>query len=240
MIAIIPARGGSKGLPGKNIRPLCGCPLIEHSIRLALETPSISRVIVSTDSAAIAEVAKTAGAEIPFMRPAELAGDKSLAIDTYLYTVERLMREEKQKIDSFAVMLPTSPLGLVEDIEGSIALFREKKADSVLSIVENEHPIEFALTLTKDSQLNPKAGLLKLANHQELPKTYRANGVIYIFDYEFLNRNRTYFSNQTYGYLMPAERSADINSLFEFEFAEFLLQRRMNKGGLNLHGQSRA
>ena len=108
MIAIIPARGGSKGLPGKNIKEMCDKPLIAYTIEAALKSKSIDHVILSTDDEEIAAVAKKYGAEVPFMRPAELASDTAMAVDNYIYTIGRLEKEWNTKIDSFVVLQPTS------------------------------------------------------------------------------------------------------------------------------------
>ena len=143
MLALIPARGGSKGLPGKNIRPLNGKPLIAYAIEAALGAKEIDRVIVSTDSDEIAAVSKEYGAEVPFMRPSDLARDDSLAIDNYIYTIDRLCRESGSPIENLAVLLPTAPLRNSMDIDGAIKLFREKSADSVVSYYPASHPVQW-------------------------------------------------------------------------------------------------
>jgi N-acylneuraminate cytidylyltransferase/CMP-N,N'-diacetyllegionaminic acid synthase len=135
MIAIIPARGGSKGIPGKNIKLLGGKPLIVYTIEAALESRWISEVIVSTDSEEIARVAREYGAIVPFLRPAELARDDSQAIDSYIYTVEKLEKEYGYTIESFIVLLLTTPFRNGNDIDEAIEMFREKNSDSVISYV---------------------------------------------------------------------------------------------------------
>lgn len=141
MIAIIPARGGSKGLPGKNIKEMCGKPLIAYTIEVALKSKSIDHVILSTDDEEIATVAKKYGAEVPFMRPAELASDTAMAVDNYIYTIGRLEKEWNTKIDSFVVLQPTSPLRIAEDVDGAVELFNTRKADSVVTYVKEAHPV---------------------------------------------------------------------------------------------------
>ena len=125
MIALIPARGGSKGLPGKNIKNLCGKPLIAHTIGAALNASGIDRVVVTTDSEEIAEIAKQYGAEVPFLRPEELAGDTSSAVDVYLHAVDFLQKESGQEIQKFMVLLPTAPLRGSENIEQALKEFYE-------------------------------------------------------------------------------------------------------------------
>ena len=130
MIALIPARGGSKGLPNKNIKLLNGKPLIAYSIEAALQAKEVTRVIVSTDYKDIEEVALQYGAEVPFLRPDFLATDNSLSSDMYKYTINRLEEEENIVIDSFVVLQPTSPLRTSIHIDEAIISFREKKSKS--------------------------------------------------------------------------------------------------------------
>ena len=120
MLAIIPARGGSKGLPGKNIKRLCGMPLICYSIRAALKSNLIDKVIISTEDKEIASIAENCGAEVPFIRPKNLATDTAMAIDTYLHAVDYISKESSKQIESFVVLLPTSPLRITKDIDESI------------------------------------------------------------------------------------------------------------------------
>lgn len=225
MIAIIPARGGSKGLPGKNIKPINGKPLIAYAIEAALKAEKIDRIIVSTDDDNIAAIAKQYGAEIPFMRPKELASDTAMAVDNYIYTVNRLETETGQQIRSFAVLQPTSPLRIAEDIDGAIALFEEKKADSVISYCKEAHSVFWHKEIDENGKL---INLFEntIANRQDLPVTYYPNGAVYVFSTELI-RKRQYYSDKTYAYVMPRNRSVDIDFIEDFEYAEFLLSQRM-------------
>ena len=228
MIAIIPARGGSKGLPGKNILLLNGQPLINYTIQAAIQSKEISRVIVSTDSADIAAVARKAGAEVPFLRPKELATDSSLAIDTYLYTCERLSDNSNKPVEHIVVLLPTSPLRLSEDIDHAIEIFKEKNADSVISVTEMSHPISWVKEIDKNGVL--RNYMLdegnKLSNRQEYQVKYIPNGSIYILKYSLLKRNRDYYSEKTYPYIMPRDRSIDIDDKIDFDMADFFMRKR--------------
>jgi N-acylneuraminate cytidylyltransferase/CMP-N,N'-diacetyllegionaminic acid synthase len=227
MLAIIPARGGSKGLPGKNIRKLCGRPLIEYTIDAALRSKFVSRVVVSTESASIAEVAVAAGAEVPFLRPEHLATDSALAIDVYLYTCDRLMSLGAGPISDFVTLQPTSPLRLAEDVDAAISLFREKNADSVISVTESARPFEWLRSIGSDGVLRklepPESGVLR--NRQECEKTYMVNGAIYVFKCELLKESRDYYSEMTFPYVVPPERSVDIDTILDFEIAEYLMGR---------------
>jgi CMP-N,N'-diacetyllegionaminic acid synthase len=230
MLALIPARGGSKGLPGKNIRPLLGKPLMAYSIEAALKAASVSRVIVSTDTEDIAEVARACGAEVPFLRPAELATDTALALDNYVYTLNRLSSEGGAKIEELIVLLPTTPLRNAADIDAAIALFRSKQADSVISYFEAPHPVQWYRFIDDAGVIRsvfPEGD--RLANRQKERIAYLPNGAIYIFKSDLLIKQQTYYSDRTFPYIMPAERSVDIDNLFDFELAEFLLTRTAKK-----------
>lgn len=224
MIAIIPARGGSKGLPGKNIRPLLGKPLIAYTIECARNARSIDRVVVSTDDPKIADVARSFGGEVPFLRPAALATDTAQAVDNYIYTVERLSRESNSAIDSFVVLLPTAPLRISDDIDRAVELFLAKNADSVVSYTPESHPIRWHRYLDDDGSF---VNIFNdtLANRQDLRTSYYPNGAIYVFRTSLIQRRR-YYSDRSYAYIMPNSRSVDIDTIEDFEFAEFLMRRR--------------
>ena len=229
MLAIIPARGGSKGLPGKNIKQLCGKSLIAYTIEAAQGAKSIDRLILSTDDEEIADVARKLGVEIPFMRPAELAQDTSLAIDNYIYTIERLNTEFNNNYEEFIVLLPTSPLRTAEDIDNAIELFYRKKADSIISCVEMSNPPLWAKKINKNGRIKSYFSInidILNKNRQVLEPAYMPNGSIFIFKYLLLKKKYTYYSEETYAYIMPKERSVDIDSLFDFNYAEYLMSRR--------------
>jgi CMP-N,N'-diacetyllegionaminic acid synthase len=226
MLAIIPARGGSKGLPGKNIRPLAGKPLIAYSIEAALAAKSITRVICSTDSEEIAAVARAAGAEVPFLRPEELAQDNSLAIDNYIYTVGRLINEG-MAVEEYCVLLPTAPLRNAADIDGAAEVFYRNQADSVISFYPAPHPVQWHHFIDENGVLRKVIDDAdRLSNRQDVKAAYLPNGAIYIFRHSVLKSRRLYYTDKTYPYLMPANRSVDIDVLDDFEFAEFLLSRQ--------------
>jgi len=230
ILGIIPARGDSKGVPGKNIRLLGGMPLIRHTIKEAVKSKYIDKLILSTDSDEIADVCREAGLEIPFMRPAELAQDNSRAIDTYIYTLKRMETEFNYRADILVVLQPTSPLRTVEDIDGSIEMLINKGADSVISVCEVEHSPYWYKTLDKEHKIQPFTSCSDAnANRQELPSVYRPNGAVYVFRNELIVEKQTYYTDKTYAYIMPQERSIDIDTLLDFKIA-----------GLLINGNSRA
>lgn len=226
MLAIIPARGGSKGLPGKNIKCLNGKPMIAYTIEAALQSSQISRVIVSTDCEDIAQQAIEYGAEVPFFRPKELASDQSLVIDTYLYMFDRLKTLKYDHEGVMVVLLPTCPLRNSVDVDAAIDLFKAKNADSVISYTREKHPVSWHRFIDDEGRLQaifPE----KLCNRQDDKISYYPNGAIFIFR-ETLLRQRKYYSNNSYAYLMPGIRSVDVDTSEDFQYAEFLMGRRGN------------
>ena len=223
MIAIIPARGGSKGLPGKNIKLLNGKPLIAYTIEAALKSSLITRVIVSTEDKAISDIAFEYGAEVPFMRPPSLATDISLSIDTYEYTITKLEQDEKIKIDEFVVLQPTSPLRTHKDIDQAINLYKEKKAYSVISFCQEHHPIIWHKYIDQDAKIHAIFDT-ELKNRQEEKPTYFPNGAIYVFSRQVL-KNKEYYNESTYAYIMKRQNSIDIDTLEDFEYATFLVNK---------------
>ncbi len=225
MIALIPARGGSKGLPGKNIKLLNGVPLIAYTIKAAMNAKFITRVIVSTDSDEIATIASAFGAEVPFMRPNYLANDTSAAIDTYLFTIDELEKRNKITIEEVIILLPTSPLRTSEDINNAISIFKEKKAESVISYTEEHHPISWHKYINEELKFE-NIFPPNIKNRQELKNTYYPNGSIYIFTKNTL-KNGNYYPENSFAYIMPRNRSVDIDSIEDFQYAEFLITKEL-------------
>ncbi len=188
MIALIPARGDSKGLPNKNIKLLMGKPLIAYSIQAALNSLSIDEVYVSTDSPEIARIAKSYGAKVPFLRPKELASDEALAIDTYIYMISEWTKMGL-KVDNFLILQPTSPLRTSINIDEAVKLFHDKKADSVLSYTKENHPISWHKKVNKDLSFS-SIFEDKLEYRQEVESTYYPNGVIYIINPKLIQQKK--------------------------------------------------
>ena len=224
MIAIIPARGGSKGLPGKNILPLCGKPMIAYTIEAAKHSKYIDHVIVSTDDDMIAKVALEYGAEVPFLRPDFLATDSAQAVDNYIYTIERLSREWDISIEEFVVLQPTSPLRITDDIDGAIEMFLEKNADSVISYTKEAHPVSWHKYLDENNSFIDIFDTT-IANRQDLRTSYYPNGAVYVFRFSMI-QERKYYTNKSYGYVMPRNRSVDIDFKDDFDYVEFLMSKR--------------
>jgi hypothetical protein len=225
MIAIIPARGGSKGLPNKNIKLLNGKPLLAYTIEAALQAKEISRVIVSTDYENIKEVALEYGAEIPFLRPNFLATDSSSSLDVFKYTINRLEEEEDIIIDNFVVLQPTSPLRTNRHIDEAISLFREKEAKAVVSYCKEFHSVFWHKKIDNNGKIiNIFEGDFS-KNRQEIQETYFPNGAIYVFDKSYIFATKDY-SKDCYAYIMDRKHSIDIDTIDDFVYAEFLMNGR--------------
>ena len=221
IIAIIPARSGSKGLKDKNIKLLSNKPLIAYSIEAAKDSKIFDRIIVSTDSEKYAEISKQYGAEVPFLRSSENSGDKagSWAV------VKEVMDKLDEKYDIIVLLQPTSPLRTPKNIKEAVELFFDKNAGSVCSVCETDHPMFWCNTL--DTNLSMKDFIKEEYNipRQMLPKSYTLNGAIYIIKVSSIN-NVNLYSDKSFAYIMKKENSVDIDNEIDFMTAELLLQNR--------------
>lgn len=224
VLGIIPARGGSKSIPRKNICSLAGKPLIAWTIETALSCKALDRVIVSTDDQEIASVAQNYGAEAPFLRPKELALDNTPGIAPILHAVQWLAKKQNYIPDYIMVLQPTSPLRTIEDIDAAIQLAIKYQSDSVISVCPvNYHPY-WMKQLTSDRYLTDFLKLHQSYNHrQDLPNIYAINGAIYLVRRDILLQN-TLFTNCTLPYIMPTERSLDIDTSWELYLANLILE----------------
>jgi len=226
ILGLIPARGGSKGLPRKNIKPLSDKPLIAWTIEQALASKYLDRIAVSTDDKEIAEVSKKYGADVPFIRPKELAEDNAKGIDVVLHAIDWLKKNDRRKqYDLMMLLQPTSPLRTTEDIDKAIELLFLKKAKAIVSVCEVDHHPLWANTLPEDGCMKDfirKEVMNK--NRQELPKFYRLNGAIYIAYCDYLQKQKSFFGKDTFAYIMPKSRSMDIDDEIDFRLAEILIK----------------
>lgn len=228
ILGIIPARGGSKGVPGKNIKELAGKPLIRHTIDVALAS-EIDKVIVSTDDEAIASVAREAGAEVPFMRPADLASDTAKSIDVAKHALLEMERLDNCTYDAIMLLQPTAPFKTVEDINNAIRILKSTPdADSVISVVDvlAHHPAR--MKYMENGQLidPPFCEAYENQNRQELPKMYIRNGAIYLTKRETLLKD-SYKGKKCMALEMPQHRSANIDTMDDFEFAEWTYRKHL-------------
>lgn len=229
IIAIIPARGGSKGLPGKNIKPLLGKPLIAWTIEQARKSKYIDKLIVSTDDKKIAEISKRYGAEVPFLRPKELAKDNSSTSDAIVHAIN-WFEKKGEYFDIIVWLEPTSPLRNENDIDNAIKLLVKNfvKADSLVSlgVVQLEKPqilkkIErgFVTSFIK----TPK----KLCRRQQLPEVYFPYGVIYMSKINAFKKNRTFYQKKTIPYFIDRWQSYEIDDMCDFLCNEIILKNKL-------------
>lgn len=220
-IAIIPARSGSKGLPDKNILDLNGHPLMYYTIKAALKSGCFDTVMVSTDSEKYADIAKSCGAEVPFLRSEELSSDTAGSWDV----VREVLTQYKVMGNSFdyvALMQPTSPLRNAEDIKNAFKMLSRDNVHTVVSVTEVEHPVQWCFTMPESGSMKKYAeSPYNQMRRQDLETHYRENGAIYIVNAsKILNRDYNYYGDNCYGYVMPRERSIDIDNNMDFIIAD--------------------
>lgn len=226
ILGFIPARAGSKGVPGKNIKMLAGKPLISHTIETALASNVFDCLLVSTDGEDIARVAREAGAEVPFRRPAELATDTAKGMDVLQHAMEWCEKQGRQ-FNWTMTLQPTSPLRSSEDILNACKLMIQYRAKAIVSVCEVDHHPWWNNTLPEDMCMEHfiRPEILNL-NRQSLPKYYRLNGAIYLAEWKFIRQKKSWYGKYTYAYVMPRERSVDIDTALDFALAETLLRSR--------------
>jgi len=227
ILAIVPARRRSKSIKNKNIKLLAGKPLISYSIKTALACKKIDKTIVSTDSQKYADIAKKYGAEVPFLRPKKLAKDDTPMIPVLQHAVT-FFENKGEKIETIILLQPTSPLRRVSDIKFCLQSLRKPETDSVVTVCEVEHnPYSDMVSVNS-------AGYLKyplfttdkpLHRRQDAPLVYRINGAIFAIKRNVLMKGKI-FTNKTRMIKIPVERSSDIDSKNDFEYAEFLIKKR--------------
>lgn len=228
IIGIIPARWGSKGVPYKNIRLLNGKPLVAWTIETALASKYLDKVIVSTDNGLIAETSVKYGAEVPFRRPKKYATDKSRSIDVILHAIKWL-EGHNEFYDYFMMLQPTSPLRISEDIDKAIELLFTKNAMAIVSVCETDHHPYWSNMLSSDGGMKDflERDVMN-KTRQELPVYYRLNGAIYLANKDYLKTQCGFIGEKTYAYIMPRERSIDIDCEIDMGHAEFMM--KINRG----------
>lgn len=228
-IAIIPARGGSKRLPGKNIKDLAGKPMIAWTIEAAIDSEVFDYVFVSTDDQAIADVSRQYGAQVPFLRPAELATDEATTNDVITHLIEWFESELKNEVSTVAILQPTSPLRSAQHIKESMQLMEGKAVKAIVSVCELEYPIQFCNQLGPEGSMN---GFIKSENikrTQELKKYYRLNGAIYIFSKCYVGYIHTIYKQGCFSYVMKSSDSIDIDTQEDFNIVEYLIKKKVNE-----------
>ena len=226
-IAIIPARSGSKGLKNKNIKLLNGVPLIAYSIDAAKESKLFYEVMVSTDSDLYADIAKKYGASVPFLRSEAQSNDTADSWDAVKEVLNKYM-QLGETFDTVCLLQPTSPLRNAKDIISAYNLYYEKKADSITSVCEVDHSPLWSMILPLDNSLEEFRKNFKEVPRQQLAKYYRINGAVYIRKVEYTKDNVIIKDTNEYAFVMNRRRSIDIDTIEDFELAEFYIKNNLS------------
>ncbi|TDF93488.1 cytidylyltransferase domain-containing protein [Paenibacillus piri] len=214
VLAIIPARGGSKGVPRKNIKDLAGKPLIAWTIDQAQKSNYIDRLILSSEDAEIIEVARALGCEIPFVRPAELATDETSGLEPVWHALNHV-----PSYDYIVLLQPTSPLRTAADIDTCLELCIQHNAPSCVSVTVPDKSPYWMYTLDEESRMTPFIDIELKPRRQDMPPLASLNGAVYAAECEWLQAKRTFITKETIAYFMPRERSIDIDSEFDLQVA---------------------
>lgn len=219
ILGLIPARGGSKGIPRKNIKLMAGKPLIVWTIEAAMRCRRLDAVVVSTDDDEIAAVARHAGAQVPFMRPAALAMDTTPGLDPVLHALDSLPGH-----DAVLLLQPTSPLRSASDIDACLDMALSRDAPSVVSVCQvDSHPL-WVFRMDGNDGLQRYLSDAPPARRQDLPSAYALNGAMYYARTAWLREHRAFVGPGTLGLAMPPERSVDVDTAFDWRVAEMLLK----------------
>lgn len=226
MIGVIPARGGSKGVPQKNIKDLCGKPLICYAIEAASASQQIEQVVVSTDCEEIAQVARDAGASVPFMRPSELAQDQSGMMPVLAHALTEMEKIKNQSIEGIALVDPTAPFRLPSDIDQAVELFRSQSCEAVISGHTAHRSPWF-------NMVKKNGGFVQLVNdgegsvvrRQDAPKIYDLNTVVWVWGRDAIIRQDR-IPKKTLLYEVPSIRGIDIDTELDFKIAEYLMKEQ--------------
>lgn len=222
VLAVISARGGSKGIPRKNIKPLGGKPLIQWTIDAAKHSKHLNRVIVSTEDPEIARVSSELGADIPYVRPSNLATDGTPGLAPVLHALKQLPEYEWVML-----LQPTSPLRITEDIDSAFELCQARGAPAAVSVCKvREHPYWTYKMGSKDRVESFIVNRPDILRRQDLPPAYCLNGAIYLARTDWLIERESFITPETLGYVMPPERSIDLDSPLDWQWLEFLLENK--------------
>lgn len=227
-IAIIPARSGSKGLKDKNIKDLCGMPLFVYSYYAAKESKMFDEIMMSTDSERYANIAKEYGVSVPFLRSSEQSGDNA---GSWEVVKEVLTQYAKRGsfFDTVCLLQPTSPMRVAEDICNGYQLLEDKNSDAVTAVCEMEHSPLWSMTLPKDLSMKDfRRNMTNIRLRQKLNTYYRLNGALYIRKIEYKDYDIRILDSNEHAYIMERKRSIDIDTMDDFEIAEYMMKRGNN------------
>lgn len=224
ILGLIPARGGSKGVPKKNIRMVAGKPLIAYAIECALKCPSLDRVVVSTDSEEIAAVARQHGAEVPFMRPAELASDTAAMVPVLEHAITEIEKETAESVEFLVLIDSTAPLRIPDDIEQALAICKQDDCDAVISASEAHRNPYFNMVKEENGYVRLVCEpATPVGRRQDAPQVYDVNTVVWVWRRDALMKDHARIPKRTKLYLIPRERSIDLDTELDFKLLERLL-----------------
>jgi CMP-N,N'-diacetyllegionaminic acid synthase len=227
VLGLIPARGGSKGVPRKNIRAVCGKPLLQYTAEAALGAERLARVILSTDDAEIADVGRRCGLEVPFMRPPELALDETPMMPVVHHALGWLADQGDAPYDAVCLLAPCTPLRRSEDVDGAVALLERTGADSVISFVAvgDKHPARMKFIGDDGRVIDPPfAETVEGQRRQDLPKLYLREGSIYLTRTAVLLEQHSFKGRDCRAWLVPEDRACNVDAPIDLLVAEQLLQ----------------
>jgi N-acylneuraminate cytidylyltransferase len=224
-IGIITARGGSKGIKGKNLREVAGLPLIHWTVKAALSASTLDRVVLSSDDEAIMDSARAAGCEIPFRRPAELAGDNVPTLDVILHALDEIPGFEVA-----VVLQPTSPMREAADIDACVKRVADEGRPACCAVSRVHKSPNWMFTMDSSGELDRYLKDEPMAlQRQKLAELYAPNGAVYAVRTDFLRAERSFLAPGTVGVIMPERRSVDVDDEFDLEICDYLLRKRENK-----------
>ena len=230
ILFIVTARGGSKGVPRKNIKLLGGLPLIAYKINAAKKCKYDNRIIVSTDDEEIASVARKYGGEVPFMRPAHLAEDNSSSMDVVEHAINWIKSNDNEKYDYVCLLEPSSPFATTEDFDKAFDIIVNNNADTLVSLKEVEVSKKFIFTLDQNGKLSYfYDSILKLqsSRRQDQMPEYTMNGCMYIAKFDYVVRNKLFHSINSVPYIMPNHKSIEIDSMDDYNYASYLIESKI-------------
>lgn len=230
VLFIVTARGGSKGVPRKNIRMIGKLPLIAYKIIAAKKCRYENRLIVSTDDEEIARISKEYGAEVPFMRPAELSDDSASSMDVVMHAMNWVNENDSEKYDYVCLLEPSSPFANYEDIDNALELIERTGADTLLGMKEAEVSTRFIHSLDSNGGLSKFYHAVKeqtSVRRQDQEKEYTMNGCMYIAKWDYFVQNGLFHSENSIPYIMPEERSIEIDTMLNYETACSMVEKGM-------------
>lgn len=227
-VVLICARGGSKGLPGKNIKPLNGIPLIGWSINIAKQIDRVSRIVVSTDSDEIADTALQYGADVPFIRPEGLAQDDSPEWLVWKHAIDYLESYDGEDIDAIVVLPVTAPLRSVSDINDCIDMFEKFDVDSIITVSEASRSPYFNMVVNGSNGYSSLVNRPKsqITRRQDAPEVFDMTTVAYVVDANFVKNHNGIFEGRVKSVIIPRQRAVDIDNLMDFKIAELMLKEK--------------